>query len=93
MRIDAYSKVSQIYQASSENKKSVQNAKEGYRDTFEISRIGRDLQVAKQAVSGAPDIREDKIAAIKAGIASGTYNISADEIAEKLVDSYFDASI
>lgn len=92
MRIDAFNKISKLYQANSTNKiKKTNNVSNP--DCVEISQIGKDFQIAKQAVIATPDIREDKVNAIKAKIASGTYNVSAEELADKLIDSYFDQSI
>ena len=41
----------------------------------------------------APDIREEKVAALKEQIASGSYNVSAQEIADSVVSKFFDSSI
>ena len=62
-------------------------------DKLEISQLGKDYQVAKAAVQSAPDIREDKIREIQARLASNTYNVSAEEIANKMVDNYFDFTV
>ena len=51
----------------------------------------RDYQIAKQAVKDAEDVREDKVNKYKDAIASGTYNVSSQEIAEKMVSKYFDS--
>ncbi len=88
MRIDAYNAVSQIYQnnnrTSTVNKsKSVKNAS----DKIEISETARTYQTAKSAVDKASDVREDKVAHIKAMMALGTYNISASQIADKLMNN------
>ena len=64
---------------------SVSNTGYG-RDAVEISNIGRSFQIAKDAVKGASDIREDKVAALKEQIASGTYEVSGESFAEKLME-------
>lgn len=92
MRIDAYNKISQVYQTNQVNK-TTKTASTKSSDQVEISRTGKDYQVAKQAVANVEDIRTDKINDIKNRIASGTYDISMDEVANKLVDSYFEPSI
>lgn len=43
------------------------------RDEVQISSFGRDYQIAKQAVTEAADIREDKVAELKAKVNSGNY--------------------
>jgi negative regulator of flagellin synthesis FlgM len=92
MRVDAYNKISQVYQTSM-TKSTTKTAGSSATDHVEISRIGKDYQVAKQAVAAAPDVRIDKINAIKERMESGTYNISAEEVADKIVDSYFNTII
>ena len=37
------------------------------------------------------DVREDKVNKYKDAITSGTYNVSSQEIAEKMVSKYFDS--
>jgi negative regulator of flagellin synthesis FlgM len=92
MRIDAYNKISQVYQTNQTNK-TAKTAGTASSDQVEISRTGKDYQVAKQAVANVPDTRTEKIDDIKSQIASGTYNISVEEVANKVVDSYFEPSI
>ena len=88
MRIDAYNQVAQLYGIQKNLKtQKAQNAA-GPRDQVSISQAGRDYQVAKSAVSEASDIREDKVASMKERIASGEYNVSADELAQKLAAKY-----
>lgn len=88
MRIDAISKVSQLYQATS-TRKTAKTEKVGRRDSVEISRTGMDFQIAKQAVNASPDIREDKVKAIKEQLRAGTYSVSMDALAEKLLNGVF----
>jgi len=86
MRIEAYNAVSQIYQSNSKmvaKTNSVANAN----DKFEISQTAKNYQVAKQAVSVAPDIREDKIADIKAKMSSGTYTVKPEDFADKVLNN------
>jgi len=92
MRIDAFNKVSQLYQASS-TKSATKATGSSFRDKLEISQVGKDFQVAKQAVAGTSDIREDKVNDIKQRMQAGTYNISSQEVADKLVESYFNETI
>lgn len=85
MRIEAYNAVSQIYQTNTKMA-AKNNVNAASNDKFEISQTAKAYQVAKQAVSAAPDIREDKVAEIKAKMASGTYTVSAEDFAEKVLD-------
>ncbi|MCD7824818.1 MAG: flagellar biosynthesis anti-sigma factor FlgM [Clostridiaceae bacterium] len=92
MRVDALNHVSQVYQPSSAKKVGkADDVKK--QDAYEISQSARDYQVAKKAVSEAADVREDKVAYYKEALASGTYNVSSQEIAEKIVSRCFDIQL
>jgi negative regulator of flagellin synthesis FlgM len=54
----------------------------------EISSKAKDMAKAKQVASDAPDVREAKIAALKEQIQNKKYNVSAEAIADKLVDDH-----
>lgn len=92
MRIDAYNKVSQLY-STSNVKKTTKPSGGSFSDKLEISQKAQDFQVARQIISQAPDIREDKVNQIKKQLESGTYNISMTEVADKVVNRYFDELI
>ena len=83
MRIEAYSQVQQVYSAKktskAEAKKNV-----SFSDHLQLSSIGKDIQTAKAAVASASDIRES----VTARIQSGSYEVSADSFAEKLMGKY-----
>ena len=87
MRADAYNQINQIYQASRKPAAGKTKASKGT-DRLEISQVGKDYQIAKQAVAATPDIREDKVASVKARIESGDYDVSAEALAEKLAAKY-----
>lgn len=87
MRIDAYNQVSQIYQANQPTKAGKAGKVYGS-DKVEISQFGKEFHIARQAVAEASDVREDKVASIKARIDAGEYNVSADDLAAKLAAKY-----
>ncbi len=89
MRIDAYSAVNQVYQTNMQTKKETVEKKTSRDDKIEISQVGKDMTVAKKAISEAPDLREDKVKAIKEQMEAGTYSVSSEAIADKLIDSFF----
>ncbi|BCN32563.1 flagellar biosynthesis anti-sigma factor FlgM [Anaeromicropila herbilytica] len=92
MRIDAFQKVSSIYQANFTTKvESV--SKKSKADQLEISQFGKDYQVAKAAVANTSDVRMDKINELKARMEAGTYNVSDDDLVDKLVNQYHDEII
>lgn len=55
------------------------------KDDFNVSAQARDFQTAYKAAMNAPDVREDRISAIKEQMDKGTYNVSADDVAEKIL--------
>ena len=91
MRIDAYNQISQLYQAS-KPKKITKKSEATVKEQYTVSSKGQYYQ-AKKALAAAPDIREEKVAALKEQIASGSYNVSAQEIADSVVSKFFDSSI
>ena len=92
MRIDAYNQISQLYQAS-KPKKITKKSEATVKEQYTVSSKGQDYQTAKKALAEAQDIREEKVAALKEQIASGSYNVSAQEIADSVVSRFFDSSI
>ena len=88
MRIEAYSQVQQIYSNNKVNKTQATQKTNDIRDTVSFSSIGKDIQVAKQAVNAAPDVREDLVAKYKAAIKNGTYDVSSEEFADKILANY-----
>ena len=87
MRIEAYTQVQQVYKTASA-KSTTTKKTESFSDKVQISGIGKDINIAKQAVAQSPDIREDRVAELKAQIADGSYAVNADDFADKLVEKY-----
>ena len=88
MRIEAYSQVQQIYSNSKVGKPQAAKKTNDIRDTVSFSSIGKDIQVAKQAVNNAPDVREDVVAKLKAAIKNGTYDVRGEDFADKILAKY-----
>lgn len=88
MRIDAYNQIAQVYGVQNTMKTAKTQNVSGLRDQVSISQAGRDYQVAKNAVSEASDIREDKVAQLKNMVESGQYQVSGDDFASRLLEKY-----
>ncbi len=83
-------------QRSSESSKSTKNSKAspssveasgvGAATQTSISSRAQQIQKAKDLASSAPDVREDRIAALQKAIDAGTYNIDPKDIADRMVD-------
>ena len=87
MRIEDYSQIQQIYNT---NRTTKTQAKKNVRptDQLQISSMGRDMQIAKEAARAASDIREEVTAPLKASIEAGTYHVSTESFADKLFSKY-----
>ena len=95
MRIGAYNQVAQVY-GNQPVKKSYNQGTVGAASTMDqvsFSTVGKDMQVAKNALSEVPDVREEKIRTLKESIANGTYHVSAESFADKLLAAYDEKSI
>ena len=90
MRIDAYNQIQQIYGTSNIKKTEEKKVTTGsFKVQLLLSATGKDAQIAKQAVANTPDVREDKIAALKEQIQNDTYEVDADDFADKILEKYF----
>lgn len=92
MRIDAYNKVSQLYNTNKVNKPTKTEGS-SFSDKLEISQAAKDYRVAKQIVTQTPDVREDKVNDIKKRMEAGTYNVSSKQFSEKVVTRYLDSML
>lgn len=54
-------------------------------DKVVLSRESQEYQAALRAVDAASEVREEKVAAIKDAIKSGTYHVDGEQIAEKIL--------
>ena len=88
MRIDAYNQVAAIYKSSKPARTTATKKTASFQDQLQISRAGRDFQIAKQAVANASDIREDKVAELKNKVDSGSHQVDAGDFAGKLLEKY-----
>lgn len=88
MRIESYTQVQQLYQT--QKARQTQKTNQAYRpsDQISISSFGKDMQVAKAALASTPDIREDVTSKLKEQINNGTYSVSTESFAEKLLEKY-----
>ena len=93
MKINQISQISKIYEASSVKKVALQNTKIKEKDDLKISETAKYFQLAYKAAKAAPDVRTEKIEKIKAQMDSGTYNVSAQEVASKMASGIFDKTI
>lgn len=87
MRIGTFAQVQQLYntqQATSTNK----TQKKGFSDVVSLSGKAKEAQAAKALVDTAPDVRSELVDSIKSRIDAGTYNVSSDDFADKLMAKF-----
>jgi negative regulator of flagellin synthesis FlgM len=59
----------------------------GGTEQIAISSKAKDIQKATEAVNAAPDIRIEKVERIKDQIANGSYGVSSEQLAEKILEN------
>jgi len=60
-------------------------------ETVALSTRSKELLQIKTAVAQLPEVRDEKVQALKAQVESGTYNVNGAKIAEKMLkDSALD---
>ncbi len=93
MKISNISRVYDVYQGTKATATEKVGKHEDKKDSFKLSSTAQDFQTTLKALSQIPDIREDKVNAVKSKIQSNNYNVSADQIASKIVSNAFDKKI
>ncbi|MCL2356425.1 MAG: flagellar biosynthesis anti-sigma factor FlgM [Defluviitaleaceae bacterium] len=53
-------------------------------DTVSLSARAGEYQMARNAVSDIPDVRENLVSHLRAMISSGAYNVSAQDVAARI---------
>lgn len=71
---------------TSEDAKKSSSVKQSTAEKVKWSDDAKLMSEGLQAVKDAPDVRTDKIAALKAKIAAGTYKVDPDALAEKMLN-------
>ena len=56
----------------------------------DFSERSKDIQRIQQVVQSQPDVRSDKVKAIKEKIEKGTYEIDFEKTASKILNAFFD---
>lgn len=95
MRIGAYNQITKVYGSQQVKKNQTTNTIDTTStvDQVSFSTLGKDLQTAKTALESVPDVREDKVSALKERIMNGTYQVSAEDFADKLISAYGERTV
>jgi flagellar biosynthesis anti-sigma factor FlgM len=54
-------------------------------DRLELSIVGREISHLNELIQSTPDVREEKVEQLRQEIESGTYNVKAEKIAQKII--------
>jgi negative regulator of flagellin synthesis FlgM len=65
--------------------KQASNAAAKPEEKVDLSTQARDIQLAKNALSKLPDVRDEKVQEIKSQVEKGVYSVSTEKIAGKMV--------
>ncbi len=86
----------QIHQKDAASQPETPKAREQQapRDRLEFSVTGKELQHLTRVAPESAEVRARRVAAIKAQVEAGTYNIRAEEVAEAMITgSLIDRSV
>jgi len=73
-------------QVKAESERQVQGgAVSSPTERVDLSTTAKDIQQLKDALSELPDVREAKVQEVQEKLKNGTYDVSADQIAGKMV--------
>jgi negative regulator of flagellin synthesis FlgM len=73
------------------NEAKIEEKNQSQQDTIvNLSTTSKDVQTAKEVIASEPEVREDKVAELKAKIESGNYTVDNEAVADKMVDSFID---
>jgi negative regulator of flagellin synthesis FlgM len=87
-------KTEKIEEKQIPDKQKIEEKHTSGQDTIvNLSQTSKEAQQIKEIISSEPDIREDKVAALKEKIESGRYQIDHSRVADKLVDTFLDELI
>jgi len=81
--IQQYQKTEKVEDRASEKAGAANNLVP--EEKVNLSTTAKDVQNLKNAISKLPDVREEKVQALKDQIEKGTYRVDADKVAEKMV--------
>ena len=81
--IQQYQKTEKVEDRASEKAGAANNLVP--EEKVNLSTTAKDVQNLKNAISKLPDVREEKVQALKDQIEKGTYRVDADKVADKMV--------
>ncbi|MFO7819065.1 MAG: flagellar biosynthesis anti-sigma factor FlgM [Halanaerobacter sp.] len=88
MKIDSVgvSKLLNKYNNQKENDKTDKAEKSSKKDSFNISESAQQMQKAKAEANKVSAARREKVESLKQEVEQGNYNVTGEEIAEKMLN-------
>ena len=75
-----------LLQASAKNQNIIAHDDSPHElESISISREGQEISQYTKAMSNLPDIRQERIAQIQTALQEGTYTVSSEDLADKLI--------
>lgn len=62
---------------------------QGKRDEMQVSNEAQVLSKVLHTAKNAPEIRQEKVTELKQAIKQGTYNVSTEDVADKILKGIF----
>ena len=56
-------------------------------DNVQLSERSQEIVRVQEAIEAAPEIRQDKVDAVKARLAEGSYEVDSEEVADRILTS------
>ena len=79
----AQGSVSEVGRAEVNGARPTQSVAQG--DQVVLSQRASEVQLAREALASAPQVRARRIAELKRQIQSGTFRVDADKVADKII--------
>lgn len=73
-----------------QRKTSISRSRKLNKDEVILSSRAAEVQMLRKLANDVPDVRQEKIDAIKKQIEAGTYNVSARSVAESIIDLHIE---
>ena len=80
-------KAMQIYNNKTTEKLDHTKSVEAPKDELQLSNRAKEYQIAMKAFKNLPEVREDLVNDLKNQIKQGSYNVTGEEIADKIIES------
>lgn len=80
-------KAMQIYNNKTTEKLGNTKGVERPKDELQLSDRAKEYQIAMKAFKNLPEVREDLVREVKDNIKQGSYNVTGEEIADKIIES------